>query len=912
MNSWLKNICLNSLRIGFNKTNYIIINFIKFFFNMYGKKLFKIKDNKLIKSVDIVDDRNNINFYPIEIKEIYQNFSYNTFKIVEGSIENMMISIPWKNILSETTFIIIDNLKMKIDITKAQSIYFSVLENYNSYIYNESVIEHDENLINIFKEIHQIILSYFNKINIKINTIYIEILNYFKIIINDISYDFNLHIKQLYLKDNNNNILINIDDFMYIPSENKIMIFNTDIKLSFIDCLPIFYLDDNDNGMLFNIFIFNLSIDELLCDNISININSEKIIINSVNKIIIDDILIIDKIENIILFDLNKKIIEFNEIITLKLFNFKITLDWLKHFFVKIKKINTKFIVVHNKIGIDNMFIFGTKIHLYYNNDVFHLFIKKIIINDTYYIYDCIFEYNKLNINIKEFIINDENMILLTTNAFNDEFELLSSKIIIKTSQYNISESCTSKKLDIMFYDTNVTNIDKTINCINTMIDKFGSSENNESNIFINLYIYNGIIKYVFDNINLNFVINETIFSIKHMKAIKSNVNILINNYTIAEFESSIISKNLIQIETLKIFIDPEIFDKLNFLFGILNPNENESNLEIQNLMSQTFIVNTIEELQNNTEELLKNIIIDDYESIFSNKISKQLFNEIIQNNLMIKIKIIHINFYDKLPIYKYNYRPFLIIIVKNIEMIKNIIDLSNQPNDIIKIIQQGKHRPNIKNKYLIKIVECVILDMTTNNPEWKYFLKFNKNDHVIDMEIIYHGDTCKIFINIVPLTVNINEKTLIRILSFFSNDYKSSNNNIYIEQCIIDEINIILNYYPIIANSDIFSVKNFKIKLSSQNIQNVYGFNTLNNIIINNWKNDLNLTNVIQFVPNIKLIQPYAMPIVRLINIVTKYFKKSNNKKKARSISREITKGVDIVAKIMKLGLENISDLFN
>lgn len=913
MNTWLKNICLNSLKFGLNQTNYIIINFVKFFFNMYGKKLFKIEDNKLIKSIDFLEDRNNINFYPIEIKEMYQNFNLNTFKIVEGLFENMIISIPWKNILSETTFIIIDNVKIKIDIVKSQSIYFSALENYNSYLYNESTVEHDENLINIFKEIHQIIISYFNKVNIKINTIIIEISNYFKIIANDVSYDINFHIKQLYFEDNNNNILINIDDLVYFPSENKIVILNVNIDLAFIDCLPNFYMEESGSELTLSIIILNITIDKLLCNNISININSEKIIINHVNKVIVDDILIIDKIENIILFDLNKKLMEFNGIITLRLSSFEIIIDWLNHFLKKIKRINTKLIFVQNKVGINNIFIFGTKIDLYYKNDLFHILIKKIIINDSYYIYDCVLKYNDLNINIKECIINDKNILLLITNAISDEFKLLSSKIIIKMTQnkshvhQNNMGVTVFKKLDIMFYDTNATNVDKIVNYINTMIDKFGSSTNNENNIFINLYINNGTIKYTFDNINLHFVINESNISITHMNATKSNVSIMINNYIIAEFESSIISKNMIMIESVRIFIDPEIFDKLNFLFGILNPDENETNVEVQNLMSQTFIVNNIEELQNSTDELLKDII-DDYENTFDNNISKQLFNEIIQNNLVIKIKMIHINLYDKLPIYKYSYKPFLIIIVKNLEIIKNIINLSNQMDNIIRIVQQGKHRPNIKNKYLIKVFECTILDMTTNNPEWKYFLKFNKNENIIDMEIIYHGDTCTICINIVPLTVNINEKTLIRILSFFSNNYKSSN-NIYIEQCMIGEVNIILNYYPIIANSDIFSVKNFKIRLSSQNIQNVYGFGTLINIILNNWNNDLNPTNIIQFVPNIKLIQPYAVPIVRLINIITKYFKKSNNKKKARSISREITKGVDIVSKMMKLGFENIWD---
>lgn len=210
--------------------------------------------------------------------------------------------------------------------------------------------------------------------------------------------------------------------------------------------------------------------------------------------------------------------------------------------------------------------------------------------------------------------------------------------------------------------------------------------------------------------------------------------------------------------------------------------------------------------------------------------------------------------------------------------------------------------------------------------------MKCISNKNLMDADVMIHGDTCKININVAPFTANIREETLFRLLAFFSNSHKlpslshkaqigsdapdptKNNNLMYIEYFNICPININLNYYPLIVKdigSNILTIKDYKVNLSSQTIRSVSGFDKLITFVSDKWKSDVNPNNILQFIPNIKVIQPYATPIVRIFNLTSRYFRKSQNKKKIRGITKGINKGISIVSNIMKTGIENIWDIF-
>ena len=85
---------------------------ISIFFNLYGKRLLKIDDDKIIKKNECKDDKDIFYFYPLTIKQIEQNVGLNLITILSGTINDLILSVPWKAILTDPTLIEIDNIKL--------------------------------------------------------------------------------------------------------------------------------------------------------------------------------------------------------------------------------------------------------------------------------------------------------------------------------------------------------------------------------------------------------------------------------------------------------------------------------------------------------------------------------------------------------------------------------------------------------------------------------------------------------------------------------------------------------------------------------------------------------------------------------------------------------------------------------
>ena len=137
------------------------------------------------------------------------------------------------------------------------------------------------------------------------------------------------------------------------------------------------------------------------------------------------------------------------------------------------------------------------------------------------------------------------------------------------------------------------------------------------------------------------------------------------------------------------------------------------------------------------------------------------------------------------------------------------------------------------------------------------------------------------------------------------------------IESFDINTIGVKFSYQPIVlanigVDSNLLSLKGHKLKLSAQQINNVNGIGNLAKIVSNRWLNEIHPTNILQFVPNIGIVKPYTMPVVRIITMINKFFNKRENKNKLRLITRNLAEGYNFISVLVKSGIDQAYDLFN
>src|SRR5271154_5639074 len=187
MTDWLKQICRSPFKYGMESLNFVIVKAITVIFNMYGKRLLKLDDDKIIKANEFINNRNVFHMYPINFKDIDQDIGLNILKITQGTINNLVISVPWKAMLSESTLVNITDINVALAILKnTDTIYLSAISQTNSYLDTE--IKKNNDLMNTYQEINKLVVHYFNKIDFDIDLMTIVLDNHFRIVIHDCKY----------------------------------------------------------------------------------------------------------------------------------------------------------------------------------------------------------------------------------------------------------------------------------------------------------------------------------------------------------------------------------------------------------------------------------------------------------------------------------------------------------------------------------------------------------------------------------------------------------------------------------------------------------------------------------------------------------------------------------------------------
>nr|WBF70994.1 hypothetical protein [Megavirus caiporensis] len=926
---WLKNICSVPIKLGLDKTNFVVMNLVTYIFNIYGKKILKTDNEEIISHNECINDINTFYLHPLHFREIKYNWNGNIFKINTGTITNLKVSFPWTSLFTQSTKVNIDNISIEISIDNTDyNMMTSMCNDPDSYL-NIQITENSD-INDVYTGVNDIVKKYFSNIQINIDTIDIIIVDHFVIKIKNCEYlDNKLVIKKIKIISKKNKFTQICDINLSVNNNNyDVDISKIDLSSDFIDNLPIIKFKPNKNTTKSN-FNININLSEFLfsklfVQNIKLNYCSELITFNNVSKITLGDALLIffsEKNTNmtyIAQYNITDNSCKLGKNIQCKITN-------INYIVKKITQISKTINCFNEKIIRD---ISNTNKHLSFHNieliiiycdDIWNLSIFNTIINDS--------------ITMNNIEYKHRNIIALCDNIFIFNKQYQFSGIKINSEEFIFKSKILSVLIDKNFnIDINNSYCSGIIpfgNYINNLIEQFKSKQEPESNskIIYNKYLNINKARISLDHQNYEYIIiiDNTKICLSDKSIIDTSACVYIDNYLISKIGAKYISQTNIHITNIEFYLDPNIFDILVQSLGLLIPKNDENNLtqylpddimdKIQDALDNSIVSSNMCDLEKNTNKLTESII-NTYIDAKNNSLDKPIITILSEsihdlksiligdykhqkNNDNLKISLDSINVYlcDKLSTNTMVNKnlPFVCFVVKNISIVYQ------------KILE-------ITMTYKINVEKIALIDINCVDPKWKYFLKFT-GSNAINIYLSKQNDTYKININVNPIILNIKEETLVRLLAYMSEINITSDNDsiIFIEKFSINEINLTINYYPIIlkkidAGTNNLFIKDFKIIVPPFVLKNIDGLDKLSKLIQDNFNKIINPNNIAQFVPNIKLVKPYIMPINNIIVMISKYIHSPINRNQLRKITCNINKNTSTLSNLI---LEKLKKIF-
>ncbi|AZL89974.1 hypothetical protein QKC54_gp0239 [Megavirus baoshan] len=931
---WLKNICSIPIKLGLDKTNFVVMNLITYIFNIYGKKILKTDNDEIISHNECINDINTFYLHPLQFKEINYNWNENVFKINTGTITNLKVAFPWTSLFTQSTQVNIDSVF--IDISMGDFNYNMIKSTYDdpdSYL--DTNIKENSDINDVYNGIDDIVKKYFSNIKVNIDIIDIIIINHFTIKIKNCEYSNNkLTIEKIKIISNKNkstkiqNISLSITNNIFDINISKI-----DISSDFVDNLPIikFKSDKNTPESIFsvNIKVSEFLFSKLFIQNIDLNYCSEIITINNISKITLGDALLINFSENntntsnIAQFNITENSCKFGKNIQCKLTNINYVIKKITKLIKIINYLNNKIIIKNISNTSKYLLLHNIELIIIYHDDIWNLCIYDIILHDTITMNNIEYKHRNIIAHCDNIFIRDKQYHFNNLKTNNTEFIFKSKSLFVtidKDFNINIDNS----------YCSGITSFGSYIN---NLIEQFKSKEESETNNskiikstvnkFLNIKKAQISLDYL--NSKYIFIIDNAKICLSDKSIIDINTHIFIDNYLISKINAKYISPNNVNITNIEFYLDPNIFDIFIQSFGLLIPNNDENNLtqylpddimdKIQDALDNSIVSSSMYDLEQNTNKITESIMntyidtkiknfdkpiitilsesINDFKSILIGDYKHQESND----NLKISFDSINIYLYDKLSIHKSKTKnlPFVCLVVKN-----------------ISIIYQKKLEMLMT--YKINIEKIALIDINCVDPKWKYFLKFT-GSNAINIYLSKQNDIIKLNINLNPIFLNIREETLVRLLAYLTEIkmMPTNDNIIFIEKFTMNEINLTINYYPILlkkidAGTNNLFIKDFKIIIPPYVLKNIDGLDKLVKEIQNNICQIINPNNIVQFVPNIKLVKPYVMPINNIIIMISKYIHSPINRNNLRKITYNINKNASTLSNLI---LEKFKKIF-
>jgi hypothetical protein len=507
-----------------------------------------------------------------------------------------------------------------------------------------------------------------------------------------------------------------------------------------------------------------------------------------------------------------------------------------------------------------------------------------------------------------------------------------------------------------------VTNLEDTIKYIMEIVTDVKNiiglqkEENNEQTESrkINLFLTDSKINHTQSGYNFNFMISKAEIDLVNLVAKKLKTDIFMarlgGDINICNLEINSASKNSVDVDSVKLFIDPEIFDDINYILGTLpksdpidededeivlskKPIDSKNMKRLQEALQSSSLYQSPEtfkeQLAKNISEASMSFPIVKLMKEFSETATKS--NYVDKNNqtkksdiFSLEIRSCHVYLYGSLyAMRKGNY--FVSIVLRAISLTRKLSYPKAELGDsvCIKIKEPGTEDPDsgniskVREDYNFVIKSGAVLDAATEDPNWKYLLKFNNGD-LLKVHAYKMQSTLSMEIYVSKITAAIREESFVKLLSFISNSHKrpQTSEPLYITQFQISAVSAEISYLPAtienLTGSDMLSFKKMDLTLKSQTIRNQNDFSSVFKILSTNWKEDtLNIYNAVKLIPSLGIVQPYVSPATRMTYIIGSYLGSAGNKLKLREFTYSLVDGVNFVGSLASKGINHIWDLF-
>jgi hypothetical protein len=983
---------------GLDGANYMATKIISMILNNYGPKLLKIDSAKLIVE-NICDQKQNIfKLGTLEFKELRQEWSNSTIVIERCTMSNPVIIVPWKNILTEPTEVTISDIAINASVVKTPKSAPRTTNLEDSYLYATPMKSVDlpstntetlkaNNIIQIYNEVNEILEQYFQKVNLQI-----DLLNFYlgsvKIIFNDVRYQNRIaSIKLIEIME-----IGTIENVIYDLEKEILDIQNIEINhehesvMMVIKSLPKLFLQTKSSQPSTTNICIQIAnfkwVGILLTWQIVLHIKGDNIILQKISNIELPSVCLLTVNSTTSILEFANGVLIFNSVLNARIGSNENVISWyqlakmfanelIQHLCWDLEKatdFKAKFLDLHIVRALD-----GSVIDIAI--DEISLHDSSIIINTLRTIYKGVVTTSaKITftdgvveiIDLNSKTLNTLNHQLWTLLIGNLSFNIESPRNIGKSLTLHITRGQVSRLENVVAYILDVVADVKTI----VAADELSS----EPPVKINLSLTDSKIHHIQSDFNFVLNVQQGQINLSDLELLDVKMEILMSrlggDVMICSLNASFMSKTLVDIDSIKLFVDPEIFDDLNYIFGTLpkadsnhesvdkKPFDPENLKKLQQALQSSNLYENPEDFQKKLTESAAPIVkllegfgselttnysrkaigfpLGDQDSrkaiglASDNQDSRKAVGLPSENTFALNIRSCHLYLYGSLyAMRKQNY--FVSVVLRTISLTRKI-SIAHELGDsvCIKIHEPGlfdgidQSVQKTREDYTFVIKSGIVLDATTEDPNWKYLLKFNNNNtsqgeqnlikiHAYKMQSMLSMEVC-----VAKISAAIREESFIKLLSFISNSHRrpQTSEPLYITQFQINTINAEISYLPAtienLTGSDMLSFKNMNLVLKSQTIRNQNDFGAVFTILKTNWREDtLNIYNAIKLVPSLGIVQPYTSPATRMAYIVGSYLGNAGNKLKLREFTYSLAGGVNFVGSLASRGINHIWDLF-
>jgi hypothetical protein len=207
---------------------------------------------------------------------------------------------------------------------------------------------------------------------------------------------------------------------------------------------------------------------------------------------------------------------------------------------------------------------------------------------------------------------------------------------------------------------------------------------------------------------------------------------------------------------------------------------------------------------------------------------------------------------------------------------------------------------------YQLNIDNITAIDESNKNTKWYNLLVTNEKTCLsaslsyINIKPNYYSYS--IILQVKPITMNIKEDTMLKILSYLPSGQKMDSSQhgsyMHISKFSINEISMLMSYCPILLSGleSTLAISELPIKLTPIIIENVKTLSQIKLFIYNKWSDDISPEHLATVISNTSIVKRYSEYIKIIKEIFTEYFNDSIYSKILRTLFLLTTQGIELI----------------